>query len=360
MVNQEKRDTSNNNSFLDPASKKSIWDHAFSIATKRRTFILVAESHMVHSLWINALYSMIHQSTHQRFFEIDMTPITNSGQSLAVNQSIEIRSLQEQEKLKSLEYQSNHATMSPSKRPHPTVGNIGGGGDTETSVMKVTFASSMPTQYKQKVAIKAYKMPAVENEEVTDSHPSPYDRLSQLSQSEKKPDSSQVYGRGMVTAKVPTSGSEVARPSSTGRSGMMAVGYQRPVSSYKNTGIIREVVIPPRETDNFRKSKIEEFKQGVEPKQFRSPSVDARTTPKGKPGPNVTSIAVNSDINSVLDDLNNLRVISKSLMCIQDKIYSRQGKERAEGVNLQGSRSCLLYTSPSPRDGLLSRMPSSA
>ena len=27
---------------------------------------------------------------------------------------------------------------------------------------------------------------------------------------------------------------------------------------------------------------------------------------------------------------------------------------------LEGARDCLLYTSPSPRDGLLSRMPSSA
>ena len=29
-------------------------------------------------------------------------------------------------------------------------------------------------------------------------------------------------------------------------------------------------------------------------------------------------------------------------------------------INLSGANSCLLYTSPSPRDGLLSRMPSSA
>ena len=29
-------------------------------------------------------------------------------------------------------------------------------------------------------------------------------------------------------------------------------------------------------------------------------------------------------------------------------------------VDLRGTGSCLLYTSPSPRDGLLSRMPSSA
>ena len=29
-------------------------------------------------------------------------------------------------------------------------------------------------------------------------------------------------------------------------------------------------------------------------------------------------------------------------------------------IKLEGANSCLLYTSPSPRDGLLSRMPSSA
>ena len=31
-----------------------------------------------------------------------------------------------------------------------------------------------------------------------------------------------------------------------------------------------------------------------------------------------------------------------------------------ELLRLKGERNCLLYTSPSPRDGLLSRMPSSA
>ena len=36
--------------------------------------------------------------------------------------------------------------------------------------------------------------------------------------------------------------------------------------------------------------------------------------------------------------------------------------QEAEGavVNIHGRKTCLLYTSPSPRDGLLSRMPSSA
>ena len=35
-------------------------------------------------------------------------------------------------------------------------------------------------------------------------------------------------------------------------------------------------------------------------------------------------------------------------------------KSMSHFVVLSGSPSCLLYTSPSPRDGLLSRMPSSA
>ena len=36
-------------------------------------------------------------------------------------------------------------------------------------------------------------------------------------------------------------------------------------------------------------------------------------------------------------------------------------QESAEGASMNsGSGACLLYTSPSPRDGLLSRMPSSA
>ena len=36
-----------------------------------------------------------------------------------------------------------------------------------------------------------------------------------------------------------------------------------------------------------------------------------------------------------------------------------KNKENLE-ISIQSDNSCLLYTSPSPRDGLLSRMPSSA
>ena len=35
-------------------------------------------------------------------------------------------------------------------------------------------------------------------------------------------------------------------------------------------------------------------------------------------------------------------------------------QQQAQNLATQGVGSCLLYTSPSPRDGLLSRMPSSA
>ena len=35
-------------------------------------------------------------------------------------------------------------------------------------------------------------------------------------------------------------------------------------------------------------------------------------------------------------------------------------EERARGITISTAHVCLLYTSPSPRDGLLSRMPSSA
>ena len=41
--------------------------------------------------------------------------------------------------------------------------------------------------------------------------------------------------------------------------------------------------------------------------------------------------------------------------------YDREGNEKPDFVlNKPQYRDCLLYTSPSPRDGLLSRMPSSA
>mgnify|MGYP003323373684 CR=1 FL=1 len=40
--------------------------------------------------------------------------------------------------------------------------------------------------------------------------------------------------------------------------------------------------------------------------------------------------------------------------------YSTNGEHTKNGYNMAVDRICLLYTSPSPRDGLLSSMPSSA
>ena len=60
-------------------------------------------------------------------------------------------------------------------------------------------------------------------------------------------------------------------------------------------------------------------------------------------------------------------VIEKEKLMTDAKIegdVSAEVIQTFEGSNIKGninsSNTCLLYTSPSPRDGLLSRMPSSA
>ena len=42
------------------------------------------------------------------------------------------------------------------------------------------------------------------------------------------------------------------------------------------------------------------------------------------------------------------------------RMYPRTYEDLSNPVSISEAQSCLLYTSPSPRDGLLSRMPSSA
>ena len=41
-------------------------------------------------------------------------------------------------------------------------------------------------------------------------------------------------------------------------------------------------------------------------------------------------------------------------------VSTGNGRAYSAGADIGGFNACLLYTSPSPRDGLLSRMPSSA
>ena len=71
-------------------------------------------------------------------------------------------------------------------------------------------------------------------------------------------------------------------------------------------------------------------------------------------GRNYTDKLVDSGEQSLRDVV---KMGSRSLLEV-DKLWAcqRDLQNRCFG----GVRSCLLYTSPSPRDGLLSRMPSSA
>ena len=53
--------------------------------------------------------------------------------------------------------------------------------------------------------------------------------------------------------------------------------------------------------------------------------------------------------------------LSFMIMSATDTIVAgRAGADQLAGLVIANSFTCLLYTSPSPRDGLLSRMPSSA
>ena len=51
---------------------------------------------------------------------------------------------------------------------------------------------------------------------------------------------------------------------------------------------------------------------------------------------------------------------SSNSVDMSDTIYARPQAKNEAGNNDGTDMACLLYTSPSPRDGLLSRMPSSA
>ena len=67
-----------------------------------------------------------------------------------------------------------------------------------------------------------------------------------------------------------------------------------------------------------------------------------------------------SHLHKAIKALNQLRMIEDSLVIYR---LSRAPERRIFYIdvgNLPKNKACLLYTSPSPRDGLLSRMPSSA
>ena len=69
----------------------------------------------------------------------------------------------------------------------------------------------------------------------------------------------------------------------------------------------------------------------------------------------IQDLSIN-DVNLILDEAHTFIKVNQSKNKKTDVL---RGKTQ---INLffEPSTSCLLYTSPSPRDGLLSRMPSSA
>ena len=65
-----------------------------------------------------------------------------------------------------------------------------------------------------------------------------------------------------------------------------------------------------------------------------------------------------SDIKNEIDESEKLRTEAKTLLDnAQHKLDSAQS---VSNQILEDAKNCLLYTSPSPRDATLSRMPSSA
>ena len=77
---------------------------------------------------------------------------------------------------------------------------------------------------------------------------------------------------------------------------------------------------------------------------------------QGAGGQNVNKVASAVHLRFDIDASSLPAPIKEALLARRDRRINREG---VVVIKAQRSR-CLLYTSPSPRDGLLSRMPSSA
>ena len=79
------------------------------------------------------------------------------------------------------------------------------------------------------------------------------------------------------------------------------------------------------------------------------------------------SISMDASLNEkrIVEEKDELLKTEKQLLDTETLSYKNVGKSKEDLKSLQDQldqliNNCLLYTSPSPRDGLLSRMPSSA
>ena len=75
---------------------------------------------------------------------------------------------------------------------------------------------------------------------------------------------------------------------------------------------------------------------------------------------------MNEELQKNLDEINKLPGLKKvkeevkALIAFLENSKDREKQGLGDTLNITYHLICLLYTSPSPRDGLLSRMPSSA
>ena len=88
------------------------------------------------------------------------------------------------------------------------------------------------------------------------------------------------------------------------------------------------------------------------PRTSRNLSTPARNPRRNPPSPTEPNFG---------NLLSNLHTEEKTLVRqLEKNLYKTNSAESAINFNSTNDNICLLYTSPSPRDGLLSRMPSSA
>ena len=70
------------------------------------------------------------------------------------------------------------------------------------------------------------------------------------------------------------------------------------------------------------------------------------------------TVVKTAEMLSQFDDIATAKLTSSSLAFLESETTAQTAI--ATFSEVLGAKPCLLYTSPSPRDGLLSRMPSSA
>ena len=89
--------------------------------------------------------------------------------------------------------------------------------------------------------------------------------------------------------------------------------------------------------------------------------IQARMKSQRLPGKVMMNVEENNPLlNSVISQIEFSKLTEKFVIATSDSKEDDTISEFLKNKTIDCFRGCLLYTSPSPRDGLLSRMPSSA